>query len=109
MASFDILKTFFNIDKNSSKAQIANFTLGGLAGSIAVTLTYPTDLLRRMMQLSGTPGYPKYSNMFDAGIKIVQKEGPVGLYKGYFACLLKVAPSMAILFWCNELLKSYIA
>lgn len=108
MASFDILKTWFNIDKNSPKAQVANFALGGLAGSFAVTVTYPTDLLRRMMQLSGTPGYPEYKNMLDATIKICKKEGPIGLYKGYFACLLKVAPSMAILFWCNELLKSYI-
>ena len=97
-----------NIDKNSPKAQIANLFLGGLAGTIAVTATYPTDLLRRMMQLSGTQGHPQYSNMLDATMKIVAKEGPVGLYKGYFACLLKVAPSMAILFWCNELLKSFI-
>jgi len=61
------------------------------------------------MQLSGTHGHPNYTSMMDATVKIVQKEGPIGLYKGYFACLLKVAPSMAILFWCNELLKSYIA
>ena len=71
-------------------------------------MTYPTDLLRRSMQLSGTPGYPQYSNIFDAATQIVKKEGPVGLYKGYCACVLKVAPSMAILFWCNELLKSYV-
>ena len=108
MASYDILKTFFNIDKNHPQAQIANFVLGGTAGTIAVSLTYPTDLLRRMMQLSGQPGHPTYSNMFEAAYRITLKEGPKGLYKGYFACLLKVAPSMAILFWCNELLKSYL-
>ena len=85
-----------------------NLLMGGFAGTLAVTLTYPTDLLRRLMQLSGTKGYPKYSNMFDATIKVVRAEGPVGLYKGYIACLLKVAPSMAILFWCNEILKSYM-
>ena len=108
MASFDILKTFFNVDSSSSKGQAANFFLGGLAGTISVSLTYPTDLLRRMMQLSGTEGHPHYDNMFDAARKIAAKEGIVGLYKGYFACILKVAPSMAILFWCNELLKSFL-
>ena len=36
------------------------------------------------------------------------EEGAKGLFKGYTACVLKVAPSMAILFWCNELLKSYL-
>jgi len=54
MASFDMLKTFINIEKNDPRSQFANLVLGGLAGTIAVTLTYPTDLLRRMMQLSGT-------------------------------------------------------
>ena len=58
MASYDILKTFFKIDKDHPRAQIANLLLGGTAGTIAVTLTYPRDLLRRMMQLSGQPGHP---------------------------------------------------
>jgi len=108
MASFDILKSIVAVDKNDPKAQIANLLLGGTAGTIAVTLTYPTDLIRRTLQLSGTPGYPVYTSMFDAVTKIVKAEGALGLYKGFSACLLKVAPSMAILFWCNELLKSYI-
>ena len=46
--------------------------------------------------------------MADAVTQIVKAEGALGLYKGYFACLLKVAPSMAILFWCNEFLKTFI-
>ena len=46
--------------------------------------------------------------MLDATIKVVKAEGLVGLYKGYVACIYKVAPSMAILFWCNEILKSYL-
>ena len=108
MASFDILKTYFGVDARHPYAQLLNFVLGGTAGTFAVTMTYPTDLLRRMMQLSGTAGHPVYSSMLDATRKIVAQEGPLGLFKGYTACVLKVAPSMAILFWCNELLKSYL-
>lgn len=108
MASFDILKTFFGVEGSGANAQALNFLLGGLAGTVSVSMTYPTDLLRRMMQLSGTEGHPKYDNMIDAVRKITAKEGVVGLYKGYCACIMKVAPSMAILFWCNEFLKSYI-
>ena len=70
MASFDILKTFFGVEGSGANAQAANFLLGGLAGTISVSITYPTDLVRRMMQLSGTEGYPKYDNMFDAFRKI---------------------------------------
>lgn len=58
------------------------------------------------MQLRGTDGHENYDNMIDCFRKIAQKEGIVGLYKGYTAALLKVAPSVAILFWCNEVLKS---
>ena len=82
--------------------------MGGSAGTISVTLTYPTDLVRRRMQLSGIDGHPHYSNMFNCFVRIVQDEGPLALYKGYVACLLKVVPAMAVMFWCNELLKSYL-
>ena len=71
MASFDILKSFIVVDKKDPKAQILNLVLGGTAGTIAVTITYPTDLVRRTLQLSGTPGYPVYTSMFDAVTKIV--------------------------------------
>ena len=85
-----------------------NLLMGGVSGCLAVTVSYPTDLVRRHMQLSGTKGYPVYSNMFQVFRHILKTEGPMGLYKGYFACMLKVAPAIAILFWCNELLKTYI-
>jgi hypothetical protein len=54
----------------------------------------------------GTPGYPAYAGFVDCAVKIVQEEGFKGWYKGLWPCYLKVAPSMAILFWCNERLKS---
>lgn len=109
MASFDILKSLIVVDKKNPKAHLVNLVLGGTAGTIAVTMTYPTDLIRRCLQLSGTPGYPVYTSMFHAATRIVRAEGALGLYKGYSACLLKVVPSMAILFWCNELLKTYLS
>lgn len=109
MASFDILRTFFSVDKSHPYAQLMNLCLGGTAGTIALTLTYPTDVVRRLMQLSGTKGYPKYTSMLNCYL-VTLKTGGIknGLYKGYVAALLKVAPSMAIMFWCNEYLKSLL-
>ena len=63
MASFDILKTFFVVDQNHPYKQFMNLSMGGAAGTISVTLTYPTDLIRRKMQLSGIDGHEKYDNM----------------------------------------------
>lgn len=88
--------------------QLWNFCLGGLAGTISVTLTYPTDLVRRKLQLVGHPGHPSYSGFIDCLMTLLRTEGIIGWYRGLWACYLKVAPSMAILFWCNEQLKSLL-
>ena len=85
-----------------------NLAMGGAAGAISVTVTYPTDLVRRRMQLSGAEGHEKYTSMINCFSTIAKKEGPLALYKGYWACMLKVVPAMAVMFWCNELLKSFI-
>ena len=81
-----------------------NLVNGALAGTIAVTLTYPSDLVRRLLQLNGTPGH-NYKNFFDCIGQLYRKEGLGGFYKGLWATYLKVAPMTAILFLCNEALK----
>mmetsp|Transcript_19417 Transcript_19417/g.13940 ORF Transcript_19417/g.13940 Transcript_19417/m.13940 type:complete len:81 (-) Transcript_19417:108-350(-) len=79
-----------------------NLSIGALAGTIAVTITYPTDLARRKMQLSGQPGHPTYTSFVNCFVVITQKEGIQGLFKGLVPCYLKVIPSTALLFFCNE-------
>ena len=46
MATFDILKRRYN-----HQSTIANLALGGISGSAAMFITYPTDLIRRKIQL----------------------------------------------------------
>lgn len=41
-----------------------NLMNGALAGTIAVTFTYPTDLVRRLLQLNGNPGH-SYTGLVD--------------------------------------------
>lgn len=60
MTSFDLLKNNFLPDKNHPRFDVINLTLGALAGyknslslsffrTIAVTLTYPSDVVRRLL------------------------------------------------------------
>jgi len=56
--------------------------LGNIAGSISQTLTYPFDVLRRKMQVTGMEGGPKYSNALDALKSTLYGEGVRGLYRG---------------------------
>ena len=54
-----------------------------MAGSVSQTLTYPFDVLRRKMQVTGMNAMgAKYSGAFDALRTILRTEGPRGLYRG---------------------------
>lgn len=84
---------------------------GGLAGVGAVSLTYPTDLVRRRLQLQGfDKSVPQYNGIRDCVRKIVQREGFRGLYRGLFATYIKLFPTTAIQFWviekCNHIFKN---
>ncbi|KAI0330140.1 mitochondrial carrier [Cubamyces sp. BRFM 1775] len=82
---------------------------GALAGSISQTLTYPFDVLRRKMQVTGMNalGY-KYNGALDALRSIIRTEGIKGLYRGLWPNLLKVAPSIATSFFTYELVKDFL-
>ena len=58
MATYDILKTAYVKEGTlNSDNHLIYLGLGGVSGIFAVTLTYPSDVVRRRMQLSGTPGH----------------------------------------------------
>ena len=63
---------------------------GGLAGSAAISITYPTDLIRRRLQLQGfDKSVPGYAGIMDCIRKVVKKEGVTGLYRGLPASYIK--------------------
>jgi len=82
---------------------------GALAGSMSQTLTYPFDVLRRKMQVSGlkTLGHG-YDNAFDAIRVMYKAEGLHAFYRGLWPNLLKVAPSIATSFYVYELAKGHL-
>ena len=50
MATFDVLSgTYKPSSKDKRSIVYYNLTIGALAGVVAVILTYPTDLLRKLM------------------------------------------------------------
>lgn len=49
LSSFDFLMNNFAPSKDHPKIVYYNLVLGALAGTIAVTATYPTDLTRRLL------------------------------------------------------------
>jgi hypothetical protein len=57
MASYDWLMTSFGPKKGAKNTIYYNLFMGATAGTMAVTATYPIDLIRRLMQLNGSPGH----------------------------------------------------
>ena len=107
---------YFNYKKKLERltdwnADLVKMIGGGLAGSTAISMTYPTDLIRRRLQLQGfDKSVPQYSGILDCLLKIVRKEGVRGLYRGLYASYVKLFPTVGIQFWamekCNEVFKS---
>ena len=60
----------------------------------AISITYPTDLIRRRLQLQhfGSENVPKYNGIIHCAIKILRSEGLVGLYRGLPAAYIKNIP-----------------
>lgn len=79
---------------------IKNLLCGGLTGVSAVSITYPTDLVRRRLQIQGFhTSVPTYNGIIDCCKKIVNKEGIRGLYRGLLPTYYKIFPTVAIQ-WC---------
>ena len=72
-----------------------------------MTLTYPTDVLRRRMMMQGVGGdkHRAYNGLLDACVKIAKTEGTAGFFRGLIPCYLKVIPSSAISWGTIELCK----
>ena len=98
---------FYNEYKKFFNNTYGSFLSGGLAGVSALSITYPTDLIRRRLQLQGfDPNVPVYNGIIDCFKKIVKSEGILGLYRGLGYSYLKSFPSVAVQFWCIDILKN---
>lgn len=84
---------------------------GGLAGSAAKTVVAPLDRVKILFQASN-PQYMKYTGSWFGVVTamkdIYTHEGPMGLYRGHSATLLRIFPYAAIKFLAYEQIRSVI-
>lgn len=87
-ASYEALRGFFT--PPGQTGVFRKLLCGALAGSISQTITYPMDVLRRKMQVTGMSALgARYDGAFDAMKSILRTEGVKGLYKGLWPNLRK--------------------
>jgi hypothetical protein len=107
---------FFNYYRNllsknkSNESVLINLISGALAGCSSVSITYPTDLIRRRKQYfgktvvaSGNAFMPGYLDLVS---EVFKKEGLKGFYRGLFCTYCKIIPSTAFVFCINGMLNN---
>ena len=81
MTTYNMLKLMF-YEENVKTPVHASLILGAVAGVTAVTCTYPSDLIKRRLQMKSLDGVKKYSGILDCIKRIMKDEGIPGYYKG---------------------------
>lgn len=103
-ASYDLLKRYAYEGGRIQQSTVSNLLMGATAGTVAATVCYPLDTVRRRMQMKGS----MYKNQADALATIWKTEGLRGFYRGWAANTLKVVPQNAIRFVSYETLKGLL-
>jgi solute carrier family 25 (mitochondrial phosphate transporter), member 23/24/25/41 len=94
------------LNKKNNNILIQKLQCGGLSGMVSITITYPSDLIRRRLQLQGfDKKVPIYNGITDCILKIYKLEGIRGFYRGLIQCYIKIIPASAIQFWVMEIIK----
>ena len=86
---------------------LAHATSGSIGSSIAMTLFYPLDQLRLVLQADESKGRDKKSELAVAR-DIYEREGVVGFYKGLPPLLVALGVSNFVYFYCFNALKTAV-
>lgn len=84
----------------------AELVSGGLAGAIAQTVSYPLEVIRRKMQVSGRmANQHTFESIRSTALHIARTKGIKGFYIGLTIGYIKVTPMAAIAFYTYEKTK----
>lgn len=104
--SYHKYKEIFKEYENNKN--IYKLLCGGFSGITALTVTYPSDLIRKRLQMqSFSLEVPKYNGIIDCARKICKTDGFLGLYRGLYVGYIKCFPTLAIQFWAYDSLKEF--
>lgn len=81
---------------------------GACAGIIAMSATYPMDMVRGRLTVQTENSPYQYRGMFHALSTVLREEGPRALYKGWFPSVIGVIPYVGLNFSVYESLKDWL-
>ncbi|KAK2594256.1 coenzyme A transporter [Conoideocrella luteorostrata] len=92
-------------DKPAPLRSWAELTSGGIAGLISQTCSYPLEVIRRRMQVSGAVGDGHRMRLGETARLIFQERGFRGFFVGLTIGYVKVIPMVAVSFYTYERMK----
>lgn len=81
---------------------------GACAGIIAMSATYPLDMVRGRLTVQTEKSPFQYRGMFHALSTVLREEGPRALYKGWLPSVIGVVPYVGLNFAVYESLKDWL-
>lgn len=102
------IRTRWDLKTDHDLPTYARLSVGGIAGLIAQSATYPLDIVRRRMQV-GPAGGAQALSWVALMRRIIRTEGLIcGLYKGLSMNWIKSPIAIAVSFTVNDNLKYYL-
>ncbi|KAF9431206.1 hypothetical protein BGZ94_006887 [Podila epigama] len=84
---------------------VAELACGGIAGAVAMTVSYPLEVIRRQMQVAGALNPKAYLGMWETAKRLYLSKGSRGFFVGLSIGYLKVTPMVAVSFTVYERMK----
>ncbi|KAL1316774.1 hypothetical protein AAHE18_15G089800 [Arachis hypogaea] len=81
---------------------------GACAGIIAMSATYPMDMVRGRLTVQTEASPHQYRGIFHALSTVFREEGPRALYKGWLPSVIGVIPYVGLNFSVYESLKDWL-
>ncbi|KAE9449823.1 hypothetical protein C3L33_18286, partial [Rhododendron williamsianum] len=96
-------------NKDAQLTHVLRLGAGACAGIIAMSATYPMDMVCGRLTVQTDKSPYQYRGMFHALSTVLREEGPRALYKGWLPSVIGVVvPSIAIAFVTYEQVKDIL-
>jgi len=98
--------TYEYLKNNYENTNLNLLLFGSIAGFTSISCSYPFEIIKRKMQLSGELGNPKYKNTLDCLKYMYRNNGLRAFYAGLIPQYMKLVPANCIFFYVIEILKN---
>ena len=98
--------TYEYLKNNYENTNLNLLLFGSIAGFTSISCSYPFEIIKRRMQLSGELGNPTYRNTLHCLKHMYKQNGFRAFYAGLIPQYIKLIPANCIFFYSIELFKN---